>query len=194
MFDTLGRHSSFPYRVLFANLWCFMPLLNFLCKRKGGEMNGLLRTTCAFTMMEGSDARNVLPPKASVTANLRIMTGETPETALKYLEKRVGNRAIRLRNLRGMSPSHSSETQGPAWERVRSAIERTWNDALVSPYLMIACSDARHYDGVSDHVYRFCAMELSSEERKMIHGNNERIPVEKIGRAVAFYLRLMRDC
>ena len=37
-------------------------------------------------------------------------------------------------------------------------------------------------------------MDLSAEERATIHGNNERIRVETIGRAVEFYIRLMRQC
>jgi carboxypeptidase PM20D1 len=37
-------------------------------------------------------------------------------------------------------------------------------------------------------------MELTDEERAMIHGNNERIPLEKLAETVRFYVRLMQKC
>ena len=193
MFDTLGRRSTVLYRVIFANLWCFLPVLDGICKKSGGELNAMMRTTAAFTQMEGSKASNVLPPKASVVANFRIITGETMESVLTDLRARISDKAITMQALRGMDPCKSSETKGYGWEHLTAAVKQTWPEALVSPYLMVACSDSRHYCAISDNVYRFSAMYLTKEERGLIHGNNERIPTEKIVRTAQFYYRLLKS-
>ena len=192
MFDTLGRHSTFVYRMIFANLWLFRPVLDALCKKQGGEMNALMRTTCAFTMMEGSRQSNVIPPQAKVGANLRLIGGDTMESALRYLRATVRNPDIDITAVQGMNPSPYSDTKGEGWQRLKTAIGQSWPEAIVSPYLMIACSDSRHFCRISDAVMRFSAMALSGEERALIHGNNERIPVQKIADTVAFYMRLIR--
>lgn len=193
MFDILGRRSTLLYRVIFANLWCFRPVLSLFCRLSGGELNALVRTTVAFTQMEGSAASNVLPPHAWVGANLRLIPGETVEGARKRLQKLAGKR-IKVSVSMGMDPSAVSRTDDEPYQRLRTAIRGTWTDAVVSPYLMLACSDARHYSPICEHVYRFSAMALSKEERGMIHGNNERVPVETILKTVAFYRRLIRSC
>ena len=70
----------------------------------------------------------------------------------------------------------------------------TWRGCVVAPYLMVQCSDSRHYGKLSNHVYRFSAMDLTAEERRTIHGNNERIRLETLHRSVEFYIRLMQKC
>ena len=194
MFDTLGRYSTPLYRVIFANLWCFGWLLDLLAKKSGGEMNALLRTTVAFTQMQGSSARNVIPPEATMVANMRLNPSDSVASALDYLKKTVANDAVEITALESFEPSPVSETGCEAWDKVAASVAETWRGCVVAPYLMVQCSDSRHYGPISNHVYRFSAMDLSSEERSTIHGNNERIRVETIGKSVEFYIRLLSRC
>ena len=194
MFDTLGRYSGFGYKVLFANLWCFKPVLDLFCRLTGGEINALVRTTMAFTMMEGSKARNVIPPEAKLVANMRLNPKDSVASAQTFLKRTVNNPRVEITVLESFEPSPISETNCEAWDKVAAAVAETWPGCVVSPYLMVQCSDSRHYRDLSNHVYRFSAMALTSEERKTIHGNNERIRLESIGQAVEFYIRLMKKC
>ena len=193
MFDTLGRHSTFLYRVIFANQWCFSPVLDMLAKKSGGEMNALMRTTVAFTQMSGSSASNVIPPSASMVSNIRLNPEDTMESATEYIRRVIGDENVTLEVIHGMNPSRISRTDCDGWKKVSKAVADTWQGSIVTPYLMVQCSDSRHYGAISDRVYRFSAMDLTSVERATIHGNNERIRLESIGRAVEFYIRLMRQ-
>ena len=194
MFDTLGRYSTLLYRVIFANMWCFGWVIDLLGEKSGGEMNALVRTTVAFTQMEGSSARNVIPPEATIVSNMRLNPSDSVASALEYLKKTVNDPNVEITALEAFEPSPVSETGCPAWDKVASAVAGTWKGCIVSPYLMVQCSDSRHYRDLSNHVYRFSAMDLSAEERATIHGNNERIRLETVAKAVEFYIRLMKLC
>lgn len=191
MFDTLGRRSTFLYRMIFANLWCFMPVLDMICRKSGGELNAMMRTTVAFTKMEGSDAYNVMPPEAKVGANLRLMGSMTTGKAVEYLNKVVNNPNIEITVAQGMDPSPCSVTDTEGWQHLKDAVSQTWPEAIVSPYLMLQCSDCRYYSRISPNCYRFSAMHLSKEERGRIHGNNERVPVQTVKDTVKFYLNII---
>lgn len=194
MFDILGRESSFLYRMIFSNLWLFAGLLDMMCKKSGGELNALMRTTMAFTQMEGSKANNVIPPYAKMGINSRLMSGETSDEAIDYLKKVIQNDRIEVKKVLAYEPSRISEVDCEAYRIVENAIALTWTDALISPYLMIACSDSRHYGRISPYVYRFSPMKLSLEERQSIHGNNEKVPLTTIHKTVEFYIRLIETC
>ena len=192
MFDTLGRYSSFVFRMIFANMWLFRGVLNMICKKSGGELNALLRTTVAFTQSEGSAAPNVIPPSATMTANLRLNPKDTVDSAVEYIKKTIKDENVELIVGSNMNPSRVSQTNCESWNRVASAVANTWKGCIVSPYLMVQCSDSRHWGVISDKVYRFSAMDLTSEERKTIHAHNERIRLETANSAVEFYIRLMK--
>jgi carboxypeptidase PM20D1 len=194
MFDTLGRYSSFVYKVIFANMKLFLPVLDMICKKSGGELNALMRTTVAFTQMKGSAASNVIPPEASLVSNIRLNPADDVESALAYIKKTVNDDKVEVSCMNGMNPSRISTTDSEGWSKVAGAVASTWKGCIVSPYLMVQCSDSRHYGRISDRVYRFSAMDLTSEERASIHGNNEKIRLEALDKTIEFYIRLMKKC
>ena len=191
MFDVLGRHSTFAFRLIFANLWCFKGLFFSICKKRGGEINALVRTTCAFTQMQGSSALNVLPPSASVSANMRIMKPDTMDSVLDELKSRIDDDTVKITRITGVNPSPFSNMDSEGYSRLSDAIASTWPEAIISPYIMIAASDSRHFCRISDVVLRFSAMAMSGDDRKRIHGNDERIREEQFTEALAFYQRML---
>lgn len=192
MFDTLGRYSTFLYRFLFANIRVFAPVLDIFTRFTGGELNAIVRTTTAFTMMEGSKGVNVIPPYARMMSNHRLVPGDNGEAILAEIKKVCEDEHVKVERLEGNDPSRTSSTNCEGWERVKAVVNKTWPEAIVSAYPMVACSDSRHWGRISDKVYRFSAMALTSEERGTIHGNNERIPLATIAKTVEFYIRLIK--
>ena len=128
-----------------------------------------------------------------MVSNIRINPEDSIESVVEYIRKTIDDDSVCLEVVDGMQPSRISSTDCDGWRKVCRAVSETWQGSVVAPYLMVQCSDSRHYGEISDRVYRFSAMALTSEERATIHGNNERIRLDAIGKAVEFYIRLMRQ-
>ena len=134
---------------------------------------------------------NVIPAYASMISNHRIIPGETVESVVETIKSTAEPAGVTVRLIEGTDPSVISKTDCESYDRIKEVIKETWPGVIVSPYLMVACSDSRHWGVISDRVYRFSAMALTSEERATIHGNNERVPKETVAKTVEFYIRLI---
>jgi carboxypeptidase PM20D1 len=193
MFDTLGRHAgSFVLRLVFANLWLTFPLIRLLAKKQGGQFAAMLRTTQAFTMMEGSEAINVLPSKATVGINYRISLREDAIKIERKLKKALKDLPVEVTVEYATDPTPASLTDA-TYDKLTRTIRKVWPNAIPSPYLMMAATDARYHHRMSDHVYRFSPMALTSSEFAMIHGENESIQIEHLFTMVRFYIELIQD-
>lgn len=191
MFDRLGRHSSFTYRLIFGNLWLFSPLLKMLFTKQGGQMNALIRTTSTTTKLEGSKAFNVMPPVGKVGINSRILNTESIKDVTNYLTG-LTEHDVKIEDRGSREASPVSPTDCESFKVLEKTIKDIWPESVVSPYLMIAGTDSRHFHEISDHVYRFAPMFITKEELNTIHSNNERIKIKSVLESVQFYIKLVR--
>ena len=192
MFDILGRHAPFGLRLVFANLWLFRPLLLKMFVKNGGETAALCRTTFAVTMLGASESANILPNTVRAVANIRNAVGETVEYDVKRIKHVINDEGVELRTVFSAEPSPVSDTSGEGYALVSSTVAETYPEAIVTPYIMLAQSDSRHYAPICRDVFRFTPLELSREERESMHNINEHLPTEKFGKCIEFYTRLIK--
>jgi carboxypeptidase PM20D1 len=191
MIRTIGAHANNPLRWVFTNLRLTSPLLLALFGRLSDETNAMIRTTQAVTMLQGSQAANALAERAVATVNIRVAIDSSVEDAVEHVRRAIHDPLVAITTLHSHEPSPVSPTTGRAWELVRSTIDETFPGTIVTPYVMMAASDSRHFARISDFVYRFNPFEMSAEERGSLHARNERIHVATFRRGVEFYTRLV---
>lgn len=192
LFNRLGRNATFVMRIIFANMWLFKGLLKKILLLIGGEPAALVRTTFAFTMLEGSEANNVLPAVAKATINIRVAPFNTIDEILAHIKKVVG-KDIEVEVVNGFEASIESSFKNEAFETIEKTVLETFGkDVIVSPYIMLGATDSRHFTKICNNVYRFSPMVLSKQDRGTIHGINEKISVDNYHSCIEFYKRLMQ--
>ncbi len=192
MFDTLGPEMDWPLRLVMANRWLLGGVVASEMSKKPSA-NATLRTTQAVTMVKGSAKDNVLPQSASAVINVRIVPGDAIESVMAHVRGVVGA-DVEVAVLPGTiasDPSPVSRADGPAWDALNTAVRQTWPEAVVSPFLFIGASDSRFFAPYCERVWRFAPMALDGLDLKRLHGSDERISIDNLERAAAFYARFI---
>ena len=169
------------------------PFVTGLFGRLGDETRALTRTTAVVTMIDAGHAPNALPERAVATVNVRILPGDTVDSVLSHVRRAIRDEQVAVALIKGDDPSPTSPASGPAWDLIVSTIAARHPDAVVTPYLMLGATDSRHFNRISEHVYRFSPFEMSAAERTGLHGMNERIRVATFLDGVGFYRDLLRE-
>lgn len=191
LFTKIGKNVSYPARIVTCNLWLLKPIITKIMTAIPPAAT-LVRTTTGVTMASGSPAANVLPQKASVTVNFRMMPGTTIEDVQNHIKKCVRNKNIEVKYLKGKEASKVSPVDSRSFKILEELCMRTDSDFLVAPYLVMGGTDAYHYENVCDSIYRFAPFTVDTGLLLCTHGTNERIPVACMEDALKFFKRYIK--
>ncbi len=191
MFARIAPHAPLALRPVFANARRLQPLLKRVLLAAGPESAALVRTTMAVTTLTGSPAHNVIASSATAAVNLRILVGDTVASATEHVRKAIADDSIRLELVDVNEPSPVSPTDDPAFELITSTIGEIFEDAIPTPYVMMAATDSRYFATICPRVYRFTPFRMSKAQRESIHSYDEHLGVADFLDGVRWYTRLI---
>ncbi len=192
-FEPLIPYMTYTQRLAFNNTWVFRRIIKSKLSENAAT-NAALRTTAAKTIFEAGFKENVLPVDGRVILNFRVHPNDTIDDVEEYVRDRINNSNINVRVMdRARNPSPVSSTKATPYKMLKSTIVESFEEALVSPALFIAASDARYFHDLTSNIYRFRPIRARHEDRSRLHGINERIGVENYIEMVEFQIRLIEN-
>ena len=156
----------------------------------------MVRTTIAPTIINGGLKSNILPSTAKAVVNYRIRQGDSIDRVKKHISSTINNDLISVSQLKSdlsAEPSKVSSTKSPEFHIIHKSIKEVFGDVIVSPGMILATTDSRHYQNISKNIYRFMPIQLSSNDLSMIHGANEKISIESYMKMIEFYIHLIQN-
>lgn len=193
LFDEVSKQMPFQYKILFANLWLFEPLINnFLSDSP--TMNAVIRTTTAPTMLSASNRLNVLASEAVGTVNFRLHPRDNPEKIINFVKDLISNENIEVKNLSaGTLASSVSDWETEGYRAISNSVREVYGDIIVAPGLMVGGSDSKHYAKAAKNSYRFNPFPLSANELSGLHGIDERIKKDDFLNGIRSYIKIIQS-
>lgn len=154
--------------------------------------NGMLRTTCTPTMIDGGHAPNALPQRARANVNCRILPGEGVATVKAKLAELIADDRIAL-SLVGESgiDSKPPELTPAILDPVRKVAQRVWPGVAIVPTQATGATDGRFLNVAGIPTYGISGM-FHDAEGSRAHGLNERIRVKSLMDGRRFLHELVR--
>jgi carboxypeptidase PM20D1 len=190
--DYVGPEMPGMFKTIFANQWLFKSvILSQYAQTKEG--NAMVRTTGVTTVMNAGMKENVIPSKVSAKVNFRILPGETVKEVELEIEKIIDDKRVEIKPVEIFEPSKTTAAGTWGFQLLQKTSSEVFPDAIVAPFLMIGSTDSKHFEDISDNIYRFFPTRMDSEALSGFHGINEKIKIPAYMETIAFYKQLITD-
>ena len=189
MLTALAPYASFPMKLIFANLWCFGPVLTAILPKISPQAGGLLGTTCSFRQLKTSE--NGL--ECTSSAMLRSVCLEDFEQDFAWFCRTAEKYGITVEKTDDWEFHAPADPTLPGYAVVKAVLAQVFPDAPSVPFILPAGTDARTLTDVCPCVIRFAPIRLSKEQLASVHGKDENMDIAAVGDCVVFYRRLLEQ-
>ncbi len=181
MVETISSKLAWPQGMVFRQL--LKPQMTNtvlgLMGDKGASFEPLLRNTANPTVIRAGEQINVAPSKVEVDLDGRLLPGYSPEDLISELVAISGGE-LELKVIR--HDPGPSEPDMALFETLKDILRSVDSDGEPVPILLPGATDARFFSRLGIQTYGYLPMRLPPELEfsRLIHGPDERIPVDAI--------------
>ena len=191
LLNVMGRNCTFALKLIFANMWLFKGLVKKLFTMVSADTRALLTSTFAFTTINGGNQTNIIPNHVEANINVRVAPFDTVDEIVAHIKKVINDDEIQISTSNINKMYEECDFRLPGYDIIKETTIETYPGTIVAPFVMLGGTDARHYSEICDCVIRFTPVKLTNEDRKGVHGLNEKLKVEAVEKGLEFYQRLL---
>lgn len=192
MFRSMAPSFNFPMRLILGNIWLFKPLLMALMPVVSPFGEAVMATTCCFTMMQGSDAANVIPKEPYLVANLRTSVHQGCDATLAVMEKYARKHGLEIEVLMRRDASPISNIHSQEYAYVVRCVRELFPDVGVAPYIIMGGTDCRHFHALTENALRFAPVPMTAEQSASCHAIDENVTVTALAEGVRFFKHFLK--
>lgn len=161
-------------------------------RRKDAEIDALLRTSVAPTMLSAGSKINVIPATAEARVDVRRLPDETRAEVLARLRQAVNDPAIEIvpASAQEMPATPPSSLSTDLYRSMESTFLKDSPDALVVPYMTRGATDGSILRQHGMEVYGVPVF-LRERGYSGSHGADERISVENLAAGARLLLKIV---
>lgn len=149
--------------------------------------NSMLRTSITPTMIKGGFRRNVIPGEAEASFDVRALPDEDMAALVAMLRELINDPAVEVipppsRGRPAPPPSRLDTEMFRALERTQA---RLFPEVVTLPVMLTGATDSAQLRAKGVQAYGLGSV-VSDRERARVHGNDERLSIEGLGKFVEF--------
>lgn len=154
---------------------------------QNGAYNSMLRTSIVPTIIKGGFRSNVIPGDAEATLDVRAVPDEDIEALAAALRKLINDPAVEVipPAARGRPASPPSKLETEMFRSLEISQAKVFPGVPTLPMMLTGATDSAQLRAKGVQAYGLGSV-AGDKERASVHGNDERISVEGLGRFVEY--------
>ncbi|MEQ9002992.1 MAG: M20/M25/M40 family metallo-hydrolase [Pseudomonadales bacterium] len=179
LFEGLAPYQNDTLAARYANLDAAVAddaFLRYLQLTDPGA-HALLRNTCSITRLAGSDKINVVPTEAVMEIDCRLLPDQDVDVFIAELATVINDPNVEIETLMAFTPA-VSRSDTPLFQVIETAVARQHRGARVLPGVLTGFTDSHFFRDLGIASYGFGPFVVPQEDRRGVHGNDERIGVD----------------
>jgi acetylornithine deacetylase/succinyl-diaminopimelate desuccinylase-like protein len=159
------------------------------------RLNSMLRTSIAPTIIRGGFRENVIPAEAVATLDIRALPDENIDQLMETLRKLINDPEVKVEKRpagqrRPAAPP--SRIDSEMFQALERAQQKVFPGSATLPVMQTGATDSAQLRAKGVQAYGI-TIPKTDEDTRRVHGNDERIPIEGIGKFLEYLYAAVVD-